>query len=157
MKPTTKVFVTWFAPVLVFIHFHVGINLDQHILNTWDKFSRPFTENDEKTSAFLLRWQIIDNRNNLYCSSLKISISLELFYSFVFDVWISWQSNYMVTFAHLPIPYFFFFLSIFLTTYIRLRILPLPISERIPSDLTQSFKGCCIHIIHVVRTKYSNV
>ncbi len=32
-EPTTKVFVTWFAPVLVFIHFHLGIYLNHH---TWN-------------------------------------------------------------------------------------------------------------------------
>ena len=32
VEPTTKVFVTWFATILVFIHFHFSIYLNQHTL-----------------------------------------------------------------------------------------------------------------------------
>ncbi len=59
-------FVAWFAPVLVFIHFHLGIYIIKHTLNLWDKFSRPFVEKVEYTLAFPSRWRLIDNRNNLY-------------------------------------------------------------------------------------------
>ncbi len=51
-------FVTWFAPVLDFIRFHLGIYLNQYTLNLWDKLSRPFTENVEKTFAFPSKWRI---------------------------------------------------------------------------------------------------
>ena len=59
-------FITWFAPVLVFIHFHLGIYFNQHTLNLPDELSRPFTEFVEKTLAFPSRWRIINNRNNIY-------------------------------------------------------------------------------------------
>ena len=47
IKPTTKVFISWLAPVLFFINFHIGIYLNQHTLNLWDRkcwkdFSFPF-------------------------------------------------------------------------------------------------------------------
>ena len=52
-EPTTKVFATWFVPVLVFIHFHLGIytlNLqtyetscqDHYHRKCWQDFSFPF-------------------------------------------------------------------------------------------------------------------
>ena len=63
-EPTTKVFVTRFAPVLLFIHFHLGIYLNQH--TKLITLSRPFRENGDKTLALPSRWPIIDNRNNLY-------------------------------------------------------------------------------------------
>ncbi len=58
-------FVTWFAPVLVFIHIHLGIYFNQHTLNLRDKLLRPFTENVEKVLGFPSRWRIFDKRNNL--------------------------------------------------------------------------------------------
>ena len=76
-EPTTMVFVTWFAPVLIFINFHLGIYLNEHTLNLWDKLSRPFAENVEQTLAFPSRWRIIDNRNNLYwCNVTWLSYPL---------------------------------------------------------------------------------
>ena len=78
VQPTTKVFVTWFAPVLVFIHFYLRIYLNGHIIQSlWDKLTCPFTENVETTLAFPSKWRIINNTNTLYWqgkSSLKSTV-----------------------------------------------------------------------------------
>ncbi len=73
VEPTTKVFVTWFAPVpVVFIHFHLGIYL-QHTFNLWDMLSRPFTENVEKDLSLNFKMGIIENRNNIYYVNISQS------------------------------------------------------------------------------------
>ena len=67
-EPTTKVFVTWFAPFLFPIHFHLGICIKKHIqwLNLRDKLTEPFTENVKKTLAVPSRWRIINDMTTLY-------------------------------------------------------------------------------------------
>ena len=64
-EPTTKLFVTWFRPILVFIHFHLGIYLHQHTISLWDKLSTGHLQK--------MLWQIID-RNNL-CTATYHSTS----------------------------------------------------------------------------------
>ncbi len=64
-----KVFVTWFAPVLVFIYFHFNRYL-HHPAPLREKLLRPF--NVDKT--FPSRWRIIDNRNILLIKYSSCSI-----------------------------------------------------------------------------------
>ena len=65
-EPTTKVFVTWFAPVIwIFTSTSTRIR----------KLLRSFTENVENTLALPSRWRIIDNRNNLYYNIVWQSVT----------------------------------------------------------------------------------
>ena len=78
-EPATKVFVTWFAPVLVFIHLFIHGYLPQpaHI-----KLVKQVVKATHiimlKSLAFPSRWRIIDNRNKLYVLSLFLYLFVQI-------------------------------------------------------------------------------